>query len=324
MLMPPPYQEEHDRYLHNYLTTGHKKIIGIGREVAGLHKNGSQFPMELSVAEVHVESEQSFIGIIRDITERKQAEEQLRLRDQELQLIRDRMAHMDRLNVMGEMASGIAHELNQPLTAIATYAQASSRLLDMPLNNKDDLTHSLIQINEQAQRAGEVIRRLRAMITKQAPSRQRVDLKALILEAIELAKNDNRMKSIVTKTHFLDKSLTVEIDSIQIQQVILNLIRNAIDAIDANTVEQNKQIIIKTEQNDDLTRIAVIDSGPGLMNINTEEAFNPFASTKAHGMGMGLAISQSIVLAHEGTIGFNTDNKHGTEFYFTLPLAHNF
>jgi two-component system sensor kinase FixL len=320
MLMPAPYKQEHDHYLHNYRTTGHKKIIGIGREVLGLRKNGSQFPMELSVAEVKVDGERSFVGIVRDISERKQAQEQLEIREQELQQIRNRMAHMDRLNVMGEMATGIAHELNQPLTAIATYAQASSRLLDTTIKNTDDLSHSLNQINEQAQRAGEVIRRLRAMVTKQVHSRQRVNLRELILEAIELSKTDSRTQNISIEASFTDIEVIVEIDSVQIQQVILNLIRNALDAMEDANMKKNKHLIIKVEKNTEFVHIAIIDNGPGLQNIDASDIFNPFTSTKKHGMGIGLAICRSIIIAHEGNLQFNSENKTGTEFYFTLPI----
>jgi len=319
VLMPSAYQSEY------HFETEHKKNIGLDYETIGLHKNGSQFPIELSITEINVDDEKSFVGIVRDISERKKAQEKLELREQELQQIRDRMAHMDRLNVLGEMATGIAHELNQPLTAIATYAQASSRLLDASIKNTDDLTHALNQINEQAQKAGEVIRRLRAMVTIQVGARQCVSLSELILEAIELAKTDSRSQDITMKTFFPDETLTVEIDSVQIQQVILNLIRNALDAIEESPSEKNNHISIKIERDDRVARITIIDNGLGLQGIDKREVFHPFSSTKNHGMGMGmgLAICRSIIKAHEGKLELNSENKTGTEFYFTLPLTLN-
>ncbi|ODS24244.1 hypothetical protein AB835_04865 [Candidatus Endobugula sertula] len=322
LLMPTPDREQHDQYIKHYLKTGDKKIIGIDREVLGLRKDGTIFPMELSVSETKIENEHSFTGIIRDISERKDAEEKLRLRDQELQEIRHRIAHMDRLNVMGEMATGIAHELNQPLTAIATYAQASNRLLNNTLKNTNDLSHALMQINEQAQRAGKIIRRLRSIITRQQQVYQRTNINILILETIELTHMDSKIKDITIETQFFTPMPDVELDTIQIQQVLLNLIRNAADAMKHHheTQTKNKKIIIRTVVESHVLRVEVIDNGPGIPSAEKSEIFNPFFTTKNDGMGMGLAICRSILTAHGGELDVNINNKEGTEFYFTLPI----
>lgn len=321
VLMPSPYKESHDNYIAAYLKTGEKKIIGIDREVKGLRRDGSQFPMELSVSEFYVENERGFTGIIRDISERKEAEEKLRQRDEELRELRDKMAHIDRLNLMGEMATGIAHELNQPLTAIANYAQAGTQLLDSTIHNAKDIIYSLQQINNQAQRAGDVIRRLRAMVTKQPKVYEQASINALIEDGIELAKNDERLKDIVISTHFCQSMPMVDIDKIQIQQVLLNLIINAIDALSDPAV-RDKQIIISTVLHDDTICVSVADTGRGLSESDAKEVFNPFFTTKEHGMGMGLTICQSIINAHGGHLTINTDNKEQTEFYFTLPISY--
>ncbi|NJN06213.1 MAG: PAS domain S-box protein, partial [Rhodobacteraceae bacterium] len=157
VLMPSPYREEHDGYINNYLTTGKRKIIGIGREVSGLRADGSVFPMELSVGRFEVNGNQLFIGMVRDITERRKIEKTL-------QDHRNRLAHVGRITSMGEMASGIAHEINQPLTAIATYAQVGRRLLDADPVDPEKIADLLQQIGKQALRAGEVIKRLRGFI----------------------------------------------------------------------------------------------------------------------------------------------------------------
>jgi two-component system sensor kinase FixL len=321
MLMPAPYKNAHDGYLANYLRTGHKKIIGIGREVTGLRKDKSEFPMELAVSEVIIDNERSFTGIIRDISERKEAELQLLKRDGELEQIRDRMAHMDRLHLMGEMATGIAHELNQPLTAIATYAQACGRLVNSSMKHADDLAHSLQQIDAQSQRAGEVIRSLRAMVTKQRQPHLQTNINTLIKETIELANIDPSVSDTVIETQQATIIHSIEVDTIQIQQVILNLIRNAVDAM-ADYPTKDKHIIISTTEDETNIRVSIADNGPGIPNTDKNEIFNPFFTTKpnSEGMGMGLAICRSIITAHDGELILNTSNSNGAEFYFTLPI----
>ena len=226
MLMPSPYRQDHDSYLNRYLHTGERRIIGIGRVVVGQRKDGSTFPMELAVGEMHVRNQRFFTGFIRDLTERQQTEARL----QELQ---SELVHMSRLTAMGEMASALAHELNQPLSAIANYMKGSRRLLE---NRADEgaatLRDAMDKAAEQALRAGQIIRRLRDFVARGESERRVEDVKKLIEEASALALVGAKDKDVRVSFAFDPRSDFVLADKVQIQQVLLNLMRNAIEAME--------------------------------------------------------------------------------------------
>jgi two-component system sensor kinase FixL len=311
VLMPEPYSSQHDQYLQNYHHTGKAKIIGIGREVQAKRVNGQIFPIELSVGEIIEGEERRYIGIIRDITLRKEA--QAEARDS-----RERLAHVTRLSTMGEMASGIAHEINQPLAAIATYAQACRRLITADNADLDTIAVVLEKINTQAQRAGDVIRRLRSFFKKRKSEHVRSDLNDLIRDSVDLNHADTRVLDHPVILEFADELPPVSVDPVQIQQVVLNLLRNAIDAMEN---KPGKPVIIATRQHDDdFLEVVVRDHGDGMDEQIALNLFNPFFSTKKGGMGMGLAISQSIVNSHGGQLWYQPD-KSGSAFHFVLPVA---
>jgi len=320
MLMPEPYQHEHDQYLDNYIQTTQARIIGSGREVKALKKSGEIFPIDLSVGEVKDSSHKQFVGIIRDMTE------QIKARVEVINS-RERLAHVSRLNTMGEMAAGIAHEINQPLTAVTSYAQACKNILanshittteqQFP---KQRLLQTLDKISEQALRAAEVIKRLRAFVKKRKAQRELIDLNQLIAETIELASIDTRLLD-----HGITLKLTQQfpplllIDPIQIQQVLFNLIRNAIDAMEDQT---NEPIEIYSQWiGRKYIEVGVIDSGLGIKEQDKTLLFTPFFSTKNAGMGMGLPISQSIIQAHGGELKHHSRASRGSIFSFTLPVS---
>jgi two-component system sensor kinase FixL len=309
-LMPAPYRDQHDGYLERYLRTGEKRIIGRGRVVVGLRRDGSTFPMELTVGEIRSGETRSFIGFIRDLTERQ--ETQRRLQDLQTELI-----HMGRFTAMGEMASTLAHELNQPLTAVASYLNGCRRLLDGKTEpNSVILRDAVERAADQALRAGQIIRRLRQFVSRGDSERQAENLAKLIEEASALALVGIRETGV--RVHFdLDHKLAeVVVDKVQIQQVILNLMRNAIEAM--HETESRRMVVATREADDGMVEISVSDTGSGISPDVVRRLFQPFVTTKPHGMGVGLSISRTIVESHGGRLWVETNPEGGTIFRLTV------
>lgn len=312
MLMPEPHRGAHEGYLRNYLTTKKAQIIGIGREVNAVRKDGTEFPVDLAVGEVLSGDAPRFVGIVKDITERHRLE-------QETHQMQNELRHATRLNVLGEMATGIAHEINQPLTAITTYAQACQRMLANKTIDSAELENTLGMISGQAHRAGEVIRRLRAFAKKRITQRHVLQVNDVVEGAVKLAEADTRTRRFTVHQHLAPALPTVVADPVQIQQVILNLILNAMDAVE-ECVSQHKVVTVTTGIDDDHdVTISIADRGSGVSAESVEHLFDPFFSTKEAGTGMGLSVSRSIVTAHGGAIGHYSNPEGGTTFCFTLP-----
>jgi len=313
MLMPSPYREDHDSYLNRYLNTGERRIIGIGRVVVGQRQDGSTFPMELAVGEMHVSNQRFFTGFIRDLTERQQTEARL----QELQ---SEIVHISRLTAMGEMASALAHELNQPLSAIANYMKGARRLLE---SGSDDSTTliggAMDKAAEQALRAGDIIRRLRDFVARGESDRRVEDVRKLVEEASALALVGAKDKGVRVRFEFAPRADFVLADRVQIQQVLLNLMRNAIEAME--TAERRELVISTALSADKMIEIGVADTGAGIAPEVAAQLFQPFVTTKRHGMGVGLSISRTIVEAHGGSIAARPNPGGGTAFFFTLPAV---
>jgi len=313
ILMPSPYREDHDSYIERYLRTGERRIIGIGRVVVGLRADGSTFPMELAVGEMHVREQRFFTGFIRDLTERQQTEARL----QELQ---SELVHMSRLTAMGEMASALAHELNQPLAAIANYMKGSRRLLE----NRQDQSLSVLRdamekAADQALRAGDIIRRLRDFVSRGESERRVEDVKKLIEEASALALVGAKDKGVRVRFAFAPRLNYVLADKVQVQQVLLNLIRNAIDAME--TAPTRELVVATSPAPDNMVEISVADTGGGIAPEIADQLFQPFVTTKSHGMGVGLSISRTIIESHGGSIAPRPNPGGGTIFTFTLPVV---
>jgi len=445
MLMPPPWSREHDHYLARYSRTREGRIIGIGREVQGLRKDGRVFPMELSVGAFNAGDEPHYVGVIRDISETRgmQAtiatrEAQLRLMfdqapvgafivdtagrviscnaaferllacaprqlmgkehrdllhpedrgglcaafaalragpdsdarftsevryqrgdgglahvqlhvglvdtvegdraligqcidrsaqhraEEELAALHDQLAHVNRLSVMGEMASGIAHEINQPLTAISAYAQACRRMVSAgPLPaGSEEFTDALDQIALQAQRAGEVIRRLRGFVRRGESSRATTQLGEVLRGVVKLAEVDARNHEITIERLIPNSLPAVLADPVQIQQVVLNLLRNAMEATPPGAAEDGSRMVcLRAESTGDEVRVSVLDRGHGIEPATATRLFTPFFTTKRTGMGLGLSICQSIIEAHGGRIDYSPREGGGSCFRFTLPVA---
>lgn len=316
MLMPEPYKRSHDQYVRNYVETGQAKIIGIGREVQAVHRDGTVFPIDLSVGEiVTIRGRRRFLGLVRDISVRKQTEHQL-------QEARERLAHVARISTMGEMASGIAHEVNQPLTAISTYANACRRLVLDGHFDDPDLVEGLSQISEEAQRAGQIIHRLRSLVRRGQSERRPCDINALVRDVIRLAEVDTRQHDVVLDVSFGEGLPLVQADAVQVQQVVLNLIRNGTDAMDQIAKEERVVRLETKKRRENEIELTVSDRGSGLPEgIREEDLFAPFFTTKSAGMGLGLSISRSIVQSHGGRLWYSREPGGGTKFHFTLPAS---
>lgn len=313
LLMPSPYRDEHDAYLHRFLTTGERRIIGLGRTVTGMRKDGSTFPMELSVGEMHPGTGRFFTGFCRDLTERHRAEARIQEQQQEL-------LHMARFTALGEMASTLAHEINQPLTAITNYLKGSRRLLEKSTEeNAPMLRDAVEKAAEQALRAGDVIRHLRDFVARGESERQVERLPALIEEASALALVGAREIN-VRVSYTLDPAAELVLtDRIQIQQVLLNLMRNAVEAM--QEAPRRELRVVTRARDDGMAEVSVIDTGTGLAPEVSAQLFQPFVTTKKQGMGVGLSICRTIVESHGGHIWAEAMPAGGTAFRFTLRIV---
>lgn len=444
ILLPEPYRSQHDDYLRHYIEAGEPRIIGIGRELLAKRRDGSEFSAELAIGRVQGTDPPRFVGFIRDITVRRNAEEALRRSEAQLTIaqeianlgnyvvhfdgkfedywsphlyrvlgrrygeryigvydylepmvhpadrarwqqardeldggarstdieyriihpdgslryvhhiaqttrspdgrvlrqvgtlhditdrrraedearqMQDRIAHFGRISTMGEMAAGIAHEVNQPLTAIATYAQACQRLIASGEVEEHEVAAALEQIGAQALRAGEVIRRLRSFVKNREVRRELVDANRLLDDVQMLAQTDARHHGVRIRLEPAADVEQVQADAVQIQQVILNLIRNSIDAMQ-EIPEAQREIVLRTRfDNEGDVEFMVADRGTGMDAATTAELFNPFFTTKPGGTGLGLSISRSIVRAHGGKLWCSANPGGGARFFFTLPAV---
>ena len=310
MLMPSPYRESHDSYLERYARTGERRIIGIGRVVVGQRRNGSTFPMELSVGEVKGPP-RLFTGFVRDLTERQQT----RARLQELQ---DELLHVARLRSMGQMAAALAHELNQPLTATANYVAAAQRLLDAGEPNLEQIRKALSLAAAQTMRSGEIIRRLRSFASRGEPARRPEPLGVLVEEACALALVGIGRHEVNVHFALAADLPPVMADRVQVQQVLLNLIRNAVEAMRQS---ERRELTLSTTKWDVMAAVSVADTGSGIPPSIEAQLFQPFVTTKTEGMGIGLSVCRSIVEAHGGRLWAEPNPDGGSIFRFTLPVA---
>lgn len=312
LLMPSPHQEAHDGYLQRYYRTGERRIIGLGRVVVGQRRDGSTFPMELAVGEMRTDEGRFFTGFVRDLTERQQAEARM----QELQ---SDLVRVSRLTALGEMASALAHELNQPLTAISNYLRGSKRLLETNSVEDDRIAFAIGQAGDQALRAGVIIRRLREFVSRGETERRIEDLSKLIEEASALALVGVREHGVKVRFAVAPSVGRVLADKVQVQQVLLNLIRNAIDAM-AEAPVRNLSITASPVDTE-FVSVSVADTGSGIDEDFADQLFQPFVTSKRAGMGVGLSISRTIVETHGGRIWFEPNPRGGTVFHFTLQRA---
>jgi two-component system sensor kinase FixL len=315
ILMPEPDRTRHDSYLERYRVTGDRRIIGIGRIVTGKRKDGTTFPMHLSVGEMRSDGEPYFTGFVHDLTEQQQTQARL----QELQ---SELVHISRLSAMGEMASALAHELNQPLAAINNYMKGSRRLLSVSEDpNRAKIESAMDRASEQALRAGQIIRRLRDFVARGESEKRVESIAKLIEESGALGLTGAREQGVNLQFEVDHEHDLVLVDRVQIQQVLVNLFRNALEAM--ATSPQRRLVASTRAVSDDMIEVAVADSGSGFADGVEASLFQTFFTTKETGMGVGLSISRSIVEAHGGKMWAENNPAGGATFRFTLPAVPN-
>lgn len=254
----------------------------------------------------------ALLGITRDITGRKRAEEEVRKHNTEL-------AHVSRLTVICEMASTLAHELNQPLSAISNYTRGCMRRIRSSSSTREEILAAMELVCVQAERAGDIIRSVRAFVKKGDSSRAPSHISAIVRDAVRFAEPDARHHGVPIVLRLAEPLPPIFADAIQIEQVILNIVRNAIEAMD-NMRFGKREIAIETALcEDNLIEVRVRDMGPGMSSEQIEAVFDPFVTTKRTGMGMGLTISRSIIEAHGGRLWATANPDGGLTFRFRLP-----
>lgn len=314
MLMPEPHRTLHEGYMRRYFETGQARIIGIGREVEAQRVDGTLFPIMLSVGEAKSGGRRRFVAIIRDLSAQREAEQHARSLEQ-------RLAQVDRFNLMGEMAAGIAHEINQPLTAIATYAQTARRYLEREPPNAEMLDSICEKIDSQAQRAGQVIENVRKFIRRQEHLTEPLDVNRVVADVRDLIDADAHAAGIPICVVYGDDLPRVHADAVQLQQVLLNLTRNAVDAMRGGP-ERRRGIVVETHRSAaGGVRVSVTDHGSGVAKALGENIFDPFVTTKGDGLGVGLAISRTIAQAFGGKLEYGDNPEGGAVFSVELPAA---
>ena len=319
VLMPPPWREEHDRYIERYLHTGEARIIGIGREIEAQRKDGSVFPVDLAVSEVRLPGRRLFTGIIRDLTERREMEERARLR-------LEGAAHTARLLELGEMCSGIVHEVNQPLAAIVSFADGCLRMVRDGRAEPALIEDTLGRVAEQGIRAGEILSRLRGLVRKEESRCETFDLGGAIEEVLLLVDHERRRRGVRVEVDRGSGLPAVSADRVHVEQILLNLLRNAFHAVEG--AEHRRVRVRVTGATPGRTRgasasasvrLAVEDSGPGLAPEQCERVFEPFYTTRPNGLGVGLAISRSLAERHGGHLRAEVNGAGGARFVLELP-----
>jgi two-component system sensor kinase FixL len=321
MLVPARYGGHHPGLREAFHRDPRARPMGAGRELHGLRKDGSEFPIEIGLNPIETEEGLMVLSSIVDISERKTAEAALRDSDRRLQELHAELLHVSRLSAMGQMAAMVAHELNQPLTAISNYMEAVNAVLDrggeLPIPR---LRTAVSRAGEQAVRAGQIIQQLRGFVSR-GDSEKRIEaVSPLVKEAADLVLLGTKQKGISIHVEDKVRDAAVLADKIQIQQVLLNLLRNAAEAI---AKQDRRHITLIAERDQGMVRISVVDNGPGLSEEVKERLFQPFVSTKKTGMGVGLSICQNIVAAHDGRLWAEPNPNGGTIFRLTLPAASN-
>lgn len=322
ILMPGKDRYQHDDYVRRYLETGEKQIIGIGRETVGRRKNGERFPLYLSVGHITDPHNAGFVGIMRDLTKQHDRDSAIEQTELEIRQLRERLVHVARVSTLGEMVTGIAHEVNQPLTVIATYAEGCQRMIDGGLDDPAELLEALSTIASQAERAATVISRIRNFARRSEIVETDCDCTEILADVIALAEVYALDECAqVMLSYDPNSNLMVRVDPIQVQQITLNLINNAIESM--REVAGERRVLITVQRlPDDKVEVAVRDNGEGIAPDAADKLFDTFFSTKSEGMGIGLAICKSLLEAQGGKISAaNNADGPGATFRFTVPCA---
>jgi PAS domain S-box-containing protein len=318
-LIPARYWSDHEEGLRRFLTSGEGPILNRRVEITALRRNGSEFPVELSVASYRIGGSWAFSGFVRDVTERKTAETAVRESEARYREVQMTLAHANRVATMGQLSASIAHEINQPISASITYAKAGLRWLRAQPPDLEEVRQALSHIVGSAGRADDVISRVRALYKKEPPRNESLEINEAVLEVIALVSGEAAKNGVSVQTQLAERLPAVCGDRVQLQQVILNLLINSIDAMSGRSEEPRELLISTMKADPDGVLVAVQDSGPGFAPESVDRLFEPFYTTKLDGLGMGLSICRSIIEAHEGRLWATANVSRGAIFQFTLP-----
>ena len=314
MLMPEPHRARHDGYISRHLATGEAAIIGTGREELGLRKNGEEFPMRLSVGKTRLGPGTHFVGIIHDRSQQRKTENQVRHLEQQL-------FHADRLVTLGELTAGIAHEISQPLTAIAAYADAAAHMVAAEPRGAEPGLHTICtRISEQSRRAAAVVDRLRHLVRRDRSKKAHHDLNKIIQDTLLLFEFEAKQLKIFWHIDSNAGLPLIFVDEIQIQQILVNLVKNSVDAL-RDCQHPDGRIRISVAHGEEKVTVSVEDNGPGVTAESLPRLFEPFYTTKPNGVGLGLSICKNIASAHGGQLVHSRPEQGGCSFILTLPLA---
>jgi len=313
LLMSPQEQQRHGGFISRYLQTGGKRVIGVSRQLLAQHRDGSPIPVELTVGEAQGDHGRIFTGFMRDMTERRRAEERVAALQSEL-------IHVSRISAMGAMASTLAHELNQPITAVVNYVEGVRSLMQVPdAQDFPQICDALDAAARESLRAGDIVRHLRDFIARGEVDKTVEPLPDLIHESAEFGLMDAREEGIDVRFDLDAAASPVLVDRVQIQQVLINLMRNAVEAM-RNCAERRLTITSRLDQ-PGFVRVSIADTGGGVPEEIAQQLFSAFISTKSRGMGLGLSICRTIIEANGGRISMEPGRGGGAIFHFTLIHA---
>lgn len=317
ILMPEPDRDLHDGYIRRYQRTHEPRIIGTGRDVIATHRDGSLIEMRLAVAEFFLDREQHFVGFIHDLSSRKRAEREARES-------RDNLAHANRITAVGELTAGLAHEISQPLTAIQATAQACRSMLISGTPDPTQLADALEQITTQSQRTANIVQELRDFVRKGGPGQLSWhSAESLIDNAIPLLSHELQRAEVNLSCQHEKPLCDCLVNRVQIEQVLVNILRNAIEAMDGSDADRDLRVQSRVSPDGQSCEIDIEDSGPGIPAEHLNRLFDPFFTTKTHGMGQGLAICKSIVEHHGGQLEVDSPETGGALFRIVLPRRHH-
>jgi PAS domain S-box-containing protein len=312
-LVPERSRRQHNPDRDAYVARPTARQMGAGRELFGRRKDGSEVPVEVGLNPIHTVDGMFVLASVIDISERRRAELEF---DQQ----RNELAHLSRVATLGELAASLAHELNQPLTAIVANAQSSHSFLGDTAADRNELRMILEEIAEAGIHAGEVIRRLRLLLRKGEVKFERVEVADVVQDTLKLAHGDLVLRGVAVTAELAHGLPPIAGDRVQLLQVLLNLVVNGCDAME-RVPGGSRKLLVRADANGSSVRLSIVDRGIGIPPARLEEIFEPFVTTKDHGMGLGLAVCRTIVTAHRGTIWASNNTDGGATVHVSLPSA---
>jgi PAS domain S-box-containing protein len=320
-IIPLQYRASHERGLQYFFRTGEGPVLNKRIEITALRRDGGEFPVELTITPLKSGDSWTFSSFVRDISERRRAEEKLRESELNLRNTQAELAHVNRVMTMGELTASIAHEVNQPLSAIIASGDSCSAWLSNDPPNLDKARAATSRIIQAATQASEIVQRLRALFKKTTSMTAPVDINAVIEDTISLVHHETERNKIFLRTDLHPGVPSVSGDRVQLQQVILNLAMNGIEAISGLDTEPKRLMIRSTLSNTGELLVSVEDTGLGIEAEHVDRLFAPFFTTKPQGIGMGLPICRSIIEAHGGRLWAAKNEPRGAVFHFALPVT---